>query len=63
MEKNKILKKMIEDLENVTQEEIEKEKEYKVLKESEPIEFLEALVDSEEEKEQVKLYGKDSINK
>ena len=51
MEKNKILKKMIEDLENVTQEEIEKEKEYKVLKESEPIEVLEALVDSEDEKE------------
>ena len=51
MEKNKILKKMLEDLENVTQEEIEKEKEYKVLKESETIEFLEALVDSEDEKE------------
>ena len=51
MEKNKILKKMLEDLENVTQEEIEKEKEYKVLKEIEPIEFLEALVDSEDEKE------------
>lgn len=51
MEKNKILKKMIEDLGNVTQEEIEKEKEYKVLKESEPIEFLEALVDSEDKKE------------
>ncbi len=48
MIKNENVKRMIDQLANITQEEIDEEKSYKRLKQYEPIDLLEAIVETDD---------------
>ena len=48
MIKNENVKRMIDQLGNITQEEIDEENSYKRLKEYEPIDLLQALVETDD---------------